>query len=254
MTIKRNIAGAVVSAAAALMCAQAASAGTVSYPALGNLELSEGTIEMWIIPQFDPVDEEDPSSRYWGFNLFEVRQDDDNFINLIWRSQKGRNGPFARHRQQGFRIPTNWGVVTGWKKQEPHHIAYCWEGSNDWWVIDGKKTKVASSKYGSLKLHINETIQMVLGSPDVHGTVVIDDLRISSVPRNEDEVGFHQPGKLQADPCTLLLDTFDESFDCDGVRQTQPVIMAPSVSGQTGGTPDKKCKFVPGVTNTGLRL
>ena len=249
-----SLVGAFVFAAGMLVNVQVAEGGTISYPAMGNVELPQGTIEMWITPQFDPIDSDLAKKDYWGFNLVQIYQDDDNFICLIWRSIKGRRGPFARHRQQGFRIPTNFSTISGWKKDEPHHIAYCWEGETDWWVIDGKKTNESSSKYGPLKLHMNESMTIELGTAKVNEKFVIDDLRISSIARKEDEVGYHNPGKLGNDAWTLLLDTFDEPFECDGTTQTSPVIMTPSVSGQSGGIPDKNCKFVPGVSKSALSL
>jgi hypothetical protein len=83
----------------------------------------------------------------------------------------------------------------------------------------------------------------------------MDDLRISSRPRREDEVGFHFPGRLRPDAWTLLLDTFDVPPSKPPVRQTKPILMMPSMDGALqGGLLSSDAVYTPSVSGAGLQL
>jgi len=226
------------------------SAATLTYPALGNIDLSEGTIEAWIILKFDPTPDTVEGTRL-PFTFLTIKSDPDNYLWLLWRIRRSHTGPYATSKSNGNKFTPNWGLVEGWAEGEKHHIAFCWEQGRNWWIIDGKK--MGEVKQGLRhNIPINERLKIVLGGRE-DGKLIIDDLRISLVARNETEVGFHAPGSLNVDPVTLLLDTFDDAFECDGIMQTKPEVMMPSTQ-QTGGVPDKRCEFVPGISGTGLKL
>ncbi|MFW6061046.1 MAG: hypothetical protein ACODAQ_12770, partial [Phycisphaeraceae bacterium] len=81
-------------------------AGQLTYPALGNIDFEQGTIEMWLVPQFDTTERIDGA--YWGRRFFQVSQDEDNRLALMWRitanddSQNG--GPYVTGRSEGDRF------------------------------------------------------------------------------------------------------------------------------------------------------
>ncbi len=221
----------------------------LSYPALGNIQLKEGTIEVWIVPEFEITGSND--NIHIPFKFFNLQQDSNNYLWLIWRLKATMTGPYATSRREGNKFTPNWALVEGWSTGEKHHIAFCWKQDKNWWIIDGKKMRETKQSLQHA-IAINERLKMVFGG-GLPNRMLIDDLRISSIARNESEVGFHTPGNLKVDPWTLLLDTFDTPFECDGVKQTKPKIMMPSTT-QTGGIPEKGCKFVTGVKGTALRL
>lgn len=229
-----------------LCAATPALSGDLRYPALGNLELRQGTIEFWLIPQFDPMAVE--SDRY--LPMLTVCQDADNYLTLMWRTHAGHTGPYATSMSQGFKHVPLWHLVKDWQPGQAHHVAYCWEPGRNWWVIDGQPQEPRKqSRQHDMRL--SEHLALVFGDPDRQMNLVIDDLRISSVVRPPEELGHAQPGRVEADAFTLLLDRFDDAFTCDGRRQTSPEIMMPSAQ-QRGGLPGPGCRFVEGVSGYGL--
>jgi|GEM_PF-3991824 hypothetical protein len=225
--------------------------GSISYPVLGNLYMPQGTIEMWLIPQVEPMGENMLKKNYWGHPLFTVKQSDSSF-QLLWMVRKGRSCPVALHAV-GKTGLNHYLPVEKWGKGEPRHIAYCWDSGKDWWIIDGVEMPVKQHSEWH-RASIGTQLRMILGSEKIHGMFVIDDLRISSVARRTDEVGFHHPGKLKNDPWTLLLDNFDSPIRDNGIQRTTPQVMTPAADGKSGGIPDRNCSFVPGISGTGLRL
>ncbi len=69
--------------------------------------------------------------------------------------------------------------------------------------------------------------QVIIGHPDDPrwNLVALDDLRISSVARSPEELGF-AISPLQPDPYTLLLDSFDHIADRDGHLISTPEVLA----------------------------
>lgn len=229
---------------------------TISYPALGNISLERGTIEMWVIPLFDPqsvAEQVRERSSFWGTSFFRVQQNENDFLQLMWRvNRNGSSGPYGRNRTGGVDFLALWHVTEDWKQGEARHVAYCWEPGRNWWIIDGKQ-EVEKKQALRHTMMIRESFELLLGDPRQRRQIVIDDLRISSVPRQPQEVGYHSPGQLKVDAWTLLLDTFDRKFEPDGVIQTQPEVMMPR-SGQTGGLPAPGTRFVEGVSGYGMEL
>lgn len=225
------------------------SAGQLTYPALGNINSRQGTIEMWLTPRFDH--EQPIRGGFQGRNILTIRHDGENYLTLLWRirvterlGQQG--GPYVTGRMGGqrftdfsslmYRVDTH-----AWKQGQARHIAYCWDGTENWWIIDGEPVN-RTRMDKRIDFRVDEDLQIVLGDGR-DNPFVIRDLRISSIPRRPDEVGYHRPEGLAKDPFTLLLDPLNESFPCDGQQQTQPLIMMPSPT-QTGGLPDEDCQFV----------
>jgi hypothetical protein len=69
--------------------------------------------------------------------------------------------------------------------------------------------------------------------------LVIDDVRVSRVARNPEELGFH--GALKSDAHTAILDSFDNAaFAPDGKQTTKPELILAG----PGGTPSPDCEFV----------
>lgn len=228
----------------------------ISYPALGNIRLERGTIEMWVIPQFDPqsvAESVRERSSYWGSSFFQLQRSEGDFLQLMWRvNRNGSSGPYGRNRSEGMDFLVLWHVTEDWKQGEARHIAYCWEPGRNWWIIDGQQ-KVERKQALKHTMMLSESLDLLVGDPRQQQQIVIDDLRISSVPRAPHEVGYHNPGNLKVDAWTLLLDTFDQKFKPDGVIQTQPEVMMPRL-GQTGGVPAPGTRFVEGVNGYGMEL
>lgn len=225
--------------------------GTISYPALGNIYMQEGTIEMWLIPQVDLMAKNMFSKIYWRHPLFMMEQKGLSF-QLAWLVRKGRSCPVALHVVEKAGL-NHYLPVKKWDNKQPRHIAYCWKAGVDWWIIDGKKLPKKQHREWH-RVPIDGQLRIVLGSERFQGFFVVDDLRISSVARRVNEVGFHYPGKLKLDQWTLLLDNFDKPFQCNGIHRTATQAMTPASDGKPGGIPDNNCKFVPSINGTGICL
>ena len=247
----------------------AASAGHIRYPALGNIRLPQGTIEMWLIPTFEP--EAPIEGNLFVRRLFHVGQDADNALTLMWRTtvstqpstavpagvQRGGFYPTGRIGGKHYVPPVRaWHVVgqhdQGWSKGEPRHVAFCWDGSRVWWIVDGEET-VSRQQDRAIAFNIHEGTHIIIGRPQGETGFIVRDIRISSIPRSTETVGYHYPEGAPADLHTLLLDRLDEPFEPDGDQQTRPVVLAP-MGGHRGGIPDETTSFVDTPFGTGLKL
>ncbi len=242
-------------------------AAELRYPAMGNIRLDQGTVEMWLVPQFDP---EAPLTRpYTGHRLFQIQRDEDNRLALMWRATiskaEGREGkqaaglyPTGRSGGHNFaEFTTIWCFVgkngpLRWSRGEPKHVAFCWDQERIWWIIDGEIQREGPLLL-PLNFELNEDIDLVFGDPN-GSRFIFRDLRISSIPREPSEVGYHHPEGAPADFHTLLLDRLDQSVEADGQRQTSPVIMTPGPDGRRGGRIDRRVPTVETKAGPGLAL
>lgn len=234
-----------------LLCCCAPGGGALAdlrYPAHGNIRMDRGTIEMWLVPQFDPA--EPLTLPYFGRRLFEIRRDDDHRLALMWRavisSAEGRVGrqsaglyPTGRSGGYNFANFTEVWPIFGerglpWSRGEPKHVAFCWDEHRIWWILDGEIVGEGPLLL-PLDFAINEDMELVIG--DAAGSrFVFRDLRISSVPRKPSEVGYHHPEGAPADFHTLLLDRLDRVVqDAAGRLETVPVVMMSGPDGRGGG-------------------
>ncbi|MFA9480079.1 hypothetical protein ACERK3_17530 [Phycisphaerales bacterium AB-hyl4] len=245
----------------ALLAVQA-QAGQVTYPALGNIDPERGTIEMWLVPQFDP--DADIEGHYRGRRLFLLEQEQEHtFFQLIWRTRRQddgsqRSGPWIRASNEGEQVVVMarlWHVSgeddDGWREGEPRHFALSWDGREMWVTVDGRETKREPMRR-PLGVQPDADMKIVLGHSG-ENSFVIHDFRISSLPREPEELGYHYPDGLRPDPWTLLLDTFREPFEVDGQRQTRPYGLTPSHD-QDGGLPSEGARFIETSLGMGLNL
>ncbi|MFW6060861.1 MAG: hypothetical protein ACODAQ_11825, partial [Phycisphaeraceae bacterium] len=171
-------------------------------------------------------------------------------------SQNG--GPYVTGRSEGDRFTAFtrvWHRIgvddDGWEQGQAKHVAFCWDGEEMWWLVDGEETRRAEMLL-PFAIRPTEQLEIVLGDA-YDNPFVIRDFRISSIPREPDDVGYHAPDGLEPDPWTLLLDPLREPFKIDGEQQTSPKVMTPSDE-QTGGLPSEDCQFIETEIGTGLNL
>lgn len=234
----------------------AADAGEIRYPAPGNIDLEQGTIEMWLVPRFDPEGEVD--SRYVGRTLFELRDSDNSFL-LLYRMTNGEgtsrnfqpSGRFeglryAAYARARHRIGPD---ANRWAEGEPLHVAFCWDGDRIWWMIDGEQSSGANQLRPFTAIHLTEDRELVIRARDF----VVRDLRISSVPRTPADIGYHHPDGAPLDGVTLLLDRLDQVTESDGERRTEPMLMMPW-GDRTGGVVGSDAELTETEIGPGLGL
>jgi len=223
----------------------------LTYPAAGNLDPRQGTLELWVRPEFDPnvpVDPQDPNRARFNRSLFAVHFASGDQIVLYWNIDDRGLRFFVK---QGGEYPLLLSTHQNWQKGELHHVALSW-GKAIRLFVDGQE--VASRPFqGTLDQGVEGAViefGAVSGDPC---EFALDEIRISDIPREPE--AFDQP--LAADEHTLLLDHLDETFQPDGVKRTRPAVYAarrnpPSTTG--GGTPSPEASFVPVKFGQGILL
>jgi hypothetical protein len=202
---------------------------SISYPAQGNFNLDQGTLEAWLKVNFDPgVEIKDSASRgtynreFFALNL----PSSDSTIGFYWNIDDRGMRVYLKQEDQ---FPLLVGSKCGWQKGEWHHIALTWGDSVAVWN-DGKK--VAESPWkGTLGASL-ENAQMIFKCLTEHFD--IDEIRISDVPRQ----AFDLTKPPEADEHTLLLDHLD------GVPGSlEHTLPAKGVPGRITGAISKPGKF-----------
>ncbi|MBI4028413.1 MAG: hypothetical protein HY360_25735, partial [Verrucomicrobia bacterium] len=98
--------------------------GNLIYPARGNIELDEGTAEIWLISGFDSEPEKkDAASACSAFNLIFPSNNAKYVLNFItW----GKS--FAQVGYGPLQHSYVWTRPLVWKPGEFHHLAWTWSG------------------------------------------------------------------------------------------------------------------------------
>lgn len=225
----------------AALAAQPA-AGSIELPALGLFDFTEGTVEAWVQFEFDSRGWEQEKGIYqWRGRWFTFEapvNDTDLGAEVVIEYGLKNHGRLGR-----IEPGCNWRtafVVDGQKVPHPllpacttlepgtwHHFAITWhDGRIVRAYIDGELAQEMEFPY-SIRRSVPSAARIVIGHPlNVgHNLVAIDDLRVSSVARAPEDLGFHQ-APLQADPQTLLLLDFETISEQDGQRMVTPAVMA----------------------------
>ena len=170
---------------------------TLTYGTAGNLERSQGAIEFWLRPTWDGGDGASHVFFEVGdgwFNRMRIMKDGANNLRfMVWDGD------------------TEYGVaynVACWQAGEWHHVAATWEGTDIALFVDGQQRD--RSDMASPPDTLANTIH--IGSSlwhDQQADAVLDELRISDVPRIGDSGTF--PYRiLVADSGNHRIQAFDE--------------------------------------------
>lgn len=183
--------------------------GKVQYPALGNLQLDEGTVEVYIQAHFNTDQPNSFSTSIGPFFIITIARSTENAV--LFYVTKARKIAMV-----GYFAPVNHSYVNSspkgkpgltWKDGEHHVVAFTWKGDRRQVIIDGvpgEETKVE----GPLPIDLNQATLQVGGGASLFA---VDELRISSVVRSLEELKAAVNVAPQADMFTLLLDHFDEA-------------------------------------------
>lgn len=222
--------------------------GTLTYPALNNLDLREGTLECWVKLGFD-ASADLPAKAYTGFVTFLHFEGESGSLHYGYQAQPGDKVPnwYCSVAPQTY-FTGFFSEPAPWKKDEWHHFAMTWKGADMVLYLDGKEmgrghqSRSLEKGMGALRGK-----SILFGNQWGVGTMVaIDDLRLSRVARRPEELGCHGP--LKPDLYTSILDGFEETFTPDGKTTTHPAFL---LSGE-GALPTAPCQFVPGKYGTAL--
>jgi len=210
----------------------------LTYPAKGNIDLRQGTVEMWIVPMFDPdmpVPQDESRGRF-NQDLFSVSLPGDAVIGFYWNIDD-RGMRF--YVKDGAQYPVIVGSHSSWKQGEPHHVAATW-GEQVRIYVDGQLLATADHK-GTLDREASAAHLALAAGPS---RFILDELRISDTARSS----FDLSTPPVTDSHTLLLDHFDDTFIPDGHRATAPEKSA------GGGALSAGARFVPARFGKGVQL
>ena len=222
--------------------------GTLTYPALDNMNFEESTVECWIKLAYDPAPLL-PAKDFQGFLTFMAIKAEDGGVSIGYAAQKGQDKP------QWFCSVAPKPVVYGFgfvpplmKLGEWHHLAIVWKGQEAFTYWDGKETgrSKQNASFGKVFGSLRDATIFIGDKWNRHSLMVIDDLRISRVARTPAELGFN--GELKPDVYTTLLDPFECDFTPDGKATTKPSV----IFNGAGGLASAPCCFVQGKFGKGL--
>lgn len=190
----------------------------ITYPALGNIELDEGTVEMWVRNDFDPQSRI-TNRFYCPISYFSVRLAMKRRLSLMVRHTTGRRGKVLRGAKDlwatagkasgGPRLH-----ALGWKnKGEWRFIAMSWKYKGAKYVrklyVDGKYLGATSARQERMELEPDARI--CVGSYYLNYCfAAVDQLRISAVERTPAEIAAGFKNGLKGDKLTLLFDDFTD--------------------------------------------
>lgn len=181
------------------------------YPALGNLNLAAGTLEMWVRVRFDPqAPVTDYASRgSLNRDLLKITSGDQT-LGFYWNiDDRG----MRVYLQQGSSYPFVSGAPSEWREGEWHHLALSW-GEEIRAYVDGQLT-VRCPWQGSVAGPLEQTTIEFGGTAPGFD---VDEIRISDVQREPQ--GMDSP--LAADEQTLLLDPLDRLEKAGRFLKTVP--------------------------------
>ena len=216
------------------------SGACIVYPAKGNIQFEEGTLEMLIAPQFDPAAPPVKNMEYHG-TVFQMDLPGDpyknHFVMKFWK-RKLNTGKISNELrislwvdgkgQGGPSIP-----VGSWKKGEFHHIAMVWNKGNMTMFSDGKA--VWKGKLNFPASMDPAGIYLLVGSralwwkkfsktgrekflPEESNPICVAAVKISADARTADKFNF------KADKLTLLLDDYRKLPAKKG--ETKPIVIS----------------------------
>jgi hypothetical protein len=170
-----------------------AQTGTLTYPLKENVDLRDGTIECWV--QFDSTSASTCPQRTprhsQACSVFRARRERwRRVISLASIFGEKNGGWYFRPGPQADAAPVS--VAAIWKKGEWHHVAVTWKRKLMIAYIDGKEAARRDQQATLQKMFGSVTDQQLMFGDQWHvaARFVIDDVRISTIARVPEELGF----------------------------------------------------------------
>lgn len=194
--------------AAALLIAGGVLQAGVEYPAGGNLDPEEGTIEIWLTPMPKDLRPPDDGKYHSVFSLFSTKVPGYWNMSSGWYRHNSQLGLKVSMRSQ--RMPDGISALLAeappWERGHPQHFAFVWKGAEMAIYADGKK--ISDKRQGTGFDGGTAGAKLFFGGDDNNGTpIILHAIRVSSVARSESALTGAKP---EADAGTLLLERFDK--------------------------------------------
>lgn len=194
-------------AACALFAAPALQAG-VEYPAGGNLDPEEGTVEMWVTPMAEELYPPDDGNYHSVFSLFSAKVPGEWNVSCGWYRHGSQIG--IKASMNSPKVPKGLTAVLpsspppAIEKGKMFHFALTWKGKEFTMFVDGKPSgskPQAIGIYGPLA----GTTLVFGGDGEKTSPLILNAIRVSSYAKNAAELTGAQPvPELE----TLLFENF----------------------------------------------
>jgi len=247
-------------------CWLAAGSARIAFPGQLLFSLEEATVEAWVLFDFDPAQVETGIWRGMGawFEFLVPKRENDlgaSFTISYGLKATGRRTPSgsACYMRVGFSIEgkevphPSLLDCTSWGKNNWHHVAVTWkEGRYLTIYSDGKEVDKREYSWPIVR-DIPSAAQVIIGFTGylAKNALAVDEVRISSVARKPEELGFYQV-PLKPDPATLLLENFEHIQEKEKKLYTSPEVMALFLA--PGEYPIVGGKIIPGKSGKGFLL
>lgn len=242
--------------------------GSVLYPAIGNIDSSEGSIicRFRIDEDLDKADSpcQPRKSPQWNrFVIFRVTLGTNSHMVLFWKPEKNNPGGMAVSLKIDGKsvLPPrdrNYRLSGKWRRGGIHTVALTWtkDKSISLW-LDGVLTQKVNGNPDSVKT-LGEldprSARIELGARGGSSAIAVHALHVLDVPLCSAELGRNDGSLFAAHPASLLLDILEgQSFEPDGKTQTRATLIS-GYSGERGGVPGKNCVFGHDADSAFLKL
>ncbi len=231
-----------------LVAANFAIAGNLNLPVADLLKMEEGTIEFWFKSDRDLAKIKAGGKGYNHINtLFAFKTENAGILscNMYFNGDKGPLISVSQSFDKGKAMPLGPCQIE-LKSNEWYHIAYAWNGKKSILFLNGKELHECTQNAEYSVLFGKVVGNLTFGDNYGNYGLSIDEIRLSSVRRNTNELGFN--GKLSGDIYTVFLENFDTEFKPDDKTSTTPVVS----SNSKGIIPTAESKFVEGKFGKGM--
>ena len=215
-----------------LFCYSIFSQGRIIYPGFGIFSLEEGTFEAWVKLEFDTKQQiAQPYLSKGRLFEFEIPKDEKDLgatFSIVFLLKKEKDETTGCYCRIWFSIeekvlPKPIQVnISDWEKDSWHHLAISWfEGKKVKVYIDGKERKLRHPMHGNVTVWLYSlpfmkettsdatiTLGNKKGETSLVNLVSIDEVRISSIARDKEELGYYK-FPLIPDEYTLFLENFE---------------------------------------------
>ncbi|MBI4027426.1 MAG: hypothetical protein HY360_20745 [Verrucomicrobia bacterium] len=187
--------------------------GNLIYPARGNIELDEGTVELWLINGLD-MGAASKELAACPFDLIFPDQNAHYILNYIhWGKAIAQVG-YGKLNHSYV-----WSPPLAWKPGEFHHLAWTWSGRKRSVYADGTAGGKGNKRGHEYDIPAEVTVEGPLvgdltdGRIEIgrgYSAIIIDEIRISSIARTAEEIAKGWQAAPKKDATTLLLDHCEE--------------------------------------------
>lgn len=220
-------------------------AGGIEYPAGGNFDPAEGTVEIWFTPMAKELNPPDDGQYHNVFDLFSIAVPEHWKINASWFRHKAQVGPKVSMKSEkvanglaSLMAPTK--TVFNWNKGEMHHFAFAWKGKAMVMLVDGVRLTDDELQGTALDARVAGSVLgfgTVGSKSDQDCRIILHAIRVSSIQKDSGSLKDAQP---EPEISTLLLDRFDTALAGD---KTRPVVIY-TLDAPDGGKLVGKVRFV----------